>query len=203
MVSLLWQSHEYIYSKYKLQSEIWSSHGGEYEFTEFKVICSLIHGPKCYRSFRRWAVLRKLIKFYFSFTQRKITQSKKLTTRSRVLLEKSIGARLVKKSPAFYGIRRFVMVFITRQWVISWGSCTQPSPHFKICTNIILLHALESPIRSSLFRQKKSKAVPLHAMEAHGERGGIVPIHTWPGHYMGVSGQRHAPAALYPRVPIG
>jgi hypothetical protein len=45
----------------------------------------------------------------------------------------------------------------------------------------------------------KSKGVPLHAMEAHGGRGGIAPTHTQPWHYMGVSGQRHAPAALYPR----
>jgi hypothetical protein len=47
--------------------------------------------------------------------------------------------------------------------------------------------------------KKKSKAVPLHAMEAHGGRGGIAPTHTKPRHQMGVSGQRHAPAALYPR----
>jgi hypothetical protein len=26
--------------------------------------------------------------------------------------------------------------------------------------------------------KKKSKAVPLHAMEAHGERGGIAPTHS-------------------------
>jgi hypothetical protein len=36
-------------------------------------------------------------------------------------------------------------------------------------------------------------------MEAHGVRGGIAPFHIQPRHYMGVSGQRHAPAALYPR----
>jgi hypothetical protein len=29
--------------------------------------------------------------------------------------------------------------------------------------------------------------------------GGIAPTHACPGHQMGVSGQRHAPAALYPR----
>jgi hypothetical protein len=38
-------------------------------------------------------------------------------------------------------------------------------------------------------------------------RGGIAPTHSWLRHYMGVSGQRHAPAALYPQrkdppVPI-
>jgi hypothetical protein len=44
-------------------------------------------------------------------------------------------------------------------------------------------------------------------MEALGGRGGIPPTHSRPRHYMGVSGQHHAPAALYPRgkdppVPI-
>jgi hypothetical protein len=45
---------------------------------------------------------------------------------------------------------------------------------------------------------KKVRAVPLHAMEALGGRGCIPPTHLRPRHYMGVSGQRHAPAALLP-----
>jgi hypothetical protein len=44
----------------------------------------------------------------------------------------------------------------------------------------------------------KSKAVPLHAMEALGGGGGIAPTHSRPRHYIGVSGQRHAPAVLCP-----
>jgi hypothetical protein len=45
-------------------------------------------------------------------------------------------------------------------------------------------------------------------MEALGGRGGIAPTHSRPRHYMGVSGQHHAPAALLPPgkgppVPIG
>jgi hypothetical protein len=35
-------------------------------------------------------------------------------------------------------------------------------------------------------------------MEALGGRGDIAPTHSRPRHQMGVSGQRHAPAALYP-----
>jgi hypothetical protein len=35
-------------------------------------------------------------------------------------------------------------------------------------------------------------------MEALGGRGGIAPTHSRPRHWMGVSGQRHAPAALLP-----
>jgi hypothetical protein len=31
---------------------------------------------------------------------------------------------------------------------------------------------------NSMIQYIKSKAVPLHAMEAHGGRGGIVPTHT-------------------------
>jgi hypothetical protein len=41
-----------------------------------------------------------------------------------------------------------------------------------------------------------SKAVPLHAMVTLGGRGHTVPTHSWPWHWMDVSGQRHAPAAL-------
>jgi hypothetical protein len=45
-------------------------------------------------------------------------------------------------------------------------------------------------------------------MEALVGRGGIALTHSRPRHYMGVSGQRHAPAALFPPgkgppVPIG
>jgi hypothetical protein len=45
-------------------------------------------------------------------------------------------------------------------------------------------------------------------MKALGGRGDIAPTHSRPRHYMGVSGQRHAPAALLPPgkgppVPIG
>jgi hypothetical protein len=36
-------------------------------------------------------------------------------------------------------------------------------------------------------------------MEALGGRGGIAPTHSRPRHYVRVSGQHHAPAALYPR----
>jgi hypothetical protein len=36
-------------------------------------------------------------------------------------------------------------------------------------------------------------------MEALGGRGGIAPTHSRPRHSMGVSGQHHAPAAIYPR----
>jgi hypothetical protein len=30
--------------------------------------------------------------------------------------------------------------------------------------------------------------IPLHAMEVHGVRGGIAPTHSFPRHWMGVSG---------------
>jgi hypothetical protein len=34
------------------------------------------------------------------------------------------------------------------------------------------------PVLANDLQKVKSKAVPLHAMEAHGVRGGLVPIHT-------------------------
>jgi hypothetical protein len=45
----------------------------------------------------------------------------------------------------------------------------------------------------------KAKTVPLHATKALGGRGSIAPNNSWPLHLRGVSGQRHAPAALYLR----
>jgi hypothetical protein len=36
-------------------------------------------------------------------------------------------------------------------------------------------------------------------MQALGGRGDIAPTHSRPRRWMGVSGQRHAPTALYPR----
>jgi hypothetical protein len=42
------------------------------------------------------------------------------------------------------------------------------------------------------------RVVTLHAAEPLGGRGGIAPTHSRPRLYMGVSGQRHAPAALNP-----
>jgi hypothetical protein len=38
-------------------------------------------------------------------------------------------------------------------------------------------------------------------MQASRGREDIAP-HSWPRHYMGMSGQRHAPASLYPRYPL-
>jgi hypothetical protein len=52
---------------------------------------------------------------------------------------------------------------------------------------------------ASLFTRtgKISKAFVLHAMETLGGRD-ITPTHSRPWHWMGVSGQRHAPTAIYP-----
>jgi len=43
------------------------------------------------------------------------------------------------------------------------------------------------------------KSSPTKHLCRHGERGCIAPTHSRPRHQMEVSGQRHAPAALYPR----
>jgi predicted protein tyrosine phosphatase len=56
--------------------------------------------------------------------------------------------------------------------------------------NIILIRYVK--VKQSL----KAKFVPLHAMKALAWRGGIASTHCRPRHYMGVSRQRHAPAAL-------
>jgi hypothetical protein len=61
--------------------------------------------------------------------------------------------------------------------------------------------SLDKEIRFRVRRENfniKGKAVTLHATEALvGERRYIAPTHSRPRNYMGVSGQHHAPAALY------
>jgi hypothetical protein len=47
----------------------------------------------------------------------------------------------------------------------------------------------------SICKAKKSRYTPWWRLEG---RGGIAPTHSWPRHYMGVSGQRHALAPLWP-----
>jgi len=46
----------------------------------------------------------------------------KLTSWSRLLLEKLTNPRLEKNFPAFYGSRRFITVFIkASHWSLSWA----------------------------------------------------------------------------------
>ena len=72
-----------------------------------------------------------------------------LTPRSRVLLEKLNGSKLVKKFPAFYGTRKFITAFTSaRHLSLSRASSIQsmpPTSHFlKIHLNIILPSTPES-----------------------------------------------------------
>jgi hypothetical protein len=53
--------------------------------------------------------------------------------------------------------------------------------------------------REEYYYFRSEEAVPLHAMEVLGERGGIAPTHSWPRHWMRVSGQCHSLAMLYPQ----
>jgi hypothetical protein len=55
---------------------------------------------------------------------------------------------------------------------------------------------MENRVDNHVLAHKKQSR--LHAMEALGGRGGIAPTHSRSRHLMGVSGQRHAPAALLP-----
>jgi hypothetical protein len=63
------------------------------------------------------------------------------TPRSRVLLEKLTGMKLVKKFPAFYGTRRFITAFASaRHLSLSWaGSIQSVPPHPTSWRSILIL----------------------------------------------------------------
>jgi hypothetical protein len=48
-----------------------------------------------------------------------------LAPRSRILLEKLTGSQLVKKFPAFYGARRFIIAFTSAREVIFLTALTE------------------------------------------------------------------------------
>jgi hypothetical protein len=70
------------------------------------------------------------------------------------------------------------------------------SPYLLTLPHIICNAQTIRLIWSSHHNIKEAKDVPLHATKALGGRGGTAATHSRLWHQMGVSGQRHAPAAL-------
>jgi hypothetical protein len=54
----------------------------------------------------------------------------------------------------------------------------QYTGRFKALVQYIRRILVRSSGTENVSKSKKSKAVPLHAMEAHGVRGGIAPTHS-------------------------
>jgi hypothetical protein len=48
----------------------------------------------------------------------------------------------------------------------------------ELSYHLVIVKLLNTPRSSQYSLIIKSKAVPLHAMEAHGGRGGVAPTHT-------------------------
>jgi hypothetical protein len=65
-----------------------------------------------------------------------------------------------------------------------------------ILNSVRVLYNASLLTEQQAFMKFKAKAVPLHATKALGGRGNITLTHSRSRHQMGVSGQRHAPAAL-------
>ena len=77
-----------------------------------------------------------------------------LTPRSRVLLQKLTGSQLVKKFPAFYGTRRFIIALTSALHLSpSWASSIQSIPPHPTSwrSNLILSSNLRLGLPSSLF----------------------------------------------------
>jgi hypothetical protein len=76
-----------------------------------------------------------------------------------------------------------------------------------VCTSYNGCHLATQSGTAALVHVKKQRSPTTHHEGAWGGRGSIAPTHSRPRHSMVVSGQRHAPATLYPRgkdpsVPI-
>ena len=92
-----------------------------------------------------------------------------LTPWSRILLEKLTGFQLVKKSPIFYGTRRFITaVTSVRHLSLSWASSIQSiAPHPTSWRSILILFShLRLGLPSGLFPTgfpTKTLYTPLHS----------------------------------------
>jgi hypothetical protein len=96
-----------------------------------------------------------------------------LTPWSRVLLEKLTGLQLVKKFPAFYGIRKFITALTSaRHLSLSWASSIQSThPHLTSQRSILIL---SSHLRLGLPSGLLSSDVPTKTCTRH-------PQHTQTG----------------------
>ena len=76
-----------------------------------------------------------------------------LTPWSRVLLEKRTGSQLIKKFPAFYGIRKFITAFTNaRHLSLTWTKSILPFPHPTSWRSISILSShLRLGLPSCLF----------------------------------------------------
>ena len=83
---------------------------------------------------------------------------------SRVLLEKLTGSQLVKKSPTFYGTRRFITAFTSaRHLSLSWASSMQSTPSHPTSWRPILI--LSSHLRLDLPNDLCLSGFPQHNPE--------------------------------------
>jgi len=93
-----------------------------------------VRGNKKERKKEMWSGSRRLI-FYI------LSAQYLLTPWCRALLEKLTGLQLVKKFPAFYGVRRFITAFTSvRHLSLSWTSPIQSThPHPTSWRSILIL----------------------------------------------------------------
>ena len=108
----------------------------------------MINVPLSHYSLESWVPLRTyLFTYWLLFTYL-------FTPWSRILLEKLTVPQLVKKFPAFYATRRFIIAFTTaRQLSLPWARWIQSRPlhHTSRRSTLILSSQLCLGIPSSLF----------------------------------------------------
>jgi hypothetical protein len=86
-------------------------------------------------------VIRRLILPSYLRLPTYLPKQLKKTPWNRIILEKLIVAKLVKKFPAFYGTRLFITMFTTaRHWSLSWTRWIQPTvsrPVYLLTSNTV------------------------------------------------------------------
>jgi hypothetical protein len=79
-----------------------------------------------------------------------------LTPWSRVIFENLTGSKLIKNSPTFYGIQRFITGFTSARYLfLPWAKSIQsmPNPHTSSWKSIFLFYKKKLYIYNSLFLQ--------------------------------------------------
>lgn len=92
-----------------------------------------------------------------------ITFNRGIISRSWVLLDKLIVARLVKIFPTFHGTRKFIIIFKTvRHWILSWASPIHSKHWNNISIKCIVIPSTPLSLKWSLYIGQSRASYAFH-----------------------------------------